>query len=310
MINFENVNKYCLCDISLHIPRGEIIGLIGASGAGKTTLIKLACGLLSPDSGNVYTLGKNPVQNRRLYKDAVSVFVAGTPLLCRNDTVLQGFRLLRAMYGIEKSEFYRRYNELSKRLDFAKCEHQTVKSLSLGQRMRAELAAALIYSPHLLLLDEPNVGLDENGKAALCEILNEYRKSGMTVLMTSHDMAGVSKLCGRIALLDSGRLVFYGSEDNLRSRYAPIDVMTARLSGRIPDFEDLPLKRYTVQGDTITLSYNSNHISSAEILKLILGQTNVCEVSIRKPDLESIIVQLKGGGQNELYRSKGDKQDL
>ena len=201
MINFENVNKYCLCDISLHIPRGEIIGLIGASGAGKTTLIKLACGLLSPDSGNVYTLGKNPVQNRRLYKYTVSVFVAGTPLLCRNDTVLQGFRLLRAMYGIEKSEFYRRYNELSKRLDFAKCEHQTVKSLSLGQRMRAELAAALIYSPHLLLLDEPNVGLDENGKAALCEILNEYRKSGMTVLMTSHDMAGVSKLCGRIALL-------------------------------------------------------------------------------------------------------------
>lgn len=209
--------------------------------------LKLACGLLAPDVGKVYTLDKNPVKNRKLYKNKVSTFISGVPLLCRDDTVLQGFELIRSMYGIPKSEFDKRYKELSERLDFGKYESQSVKNLSLGQRMRAELGAALIYEPKLLLLDEPNVGLDENGKAVLCEILTERCKNGMTVLMTSHDMSGVSKMCGRIALLDSGRLVFYGSEDNLRSRYAPIDVMTVKFSGNIPDLEDLPLKKYSVQ---------------------------------------------------------------
>lgn len=296
MINFENVSKYALNDVSIHIPKGEIVGLIGASGAGKTTMIKLACGLLAPDSGRVYTLDKDPVLNRKLYKNNVSTFVVGVPLLCRDDTVLQGFELIRSMYGIGKSEFDKRYKELSERLDFGRYENQAVKSLSLGQRMRAELGAALVYEPKLLLLDEPNVGLDENGKTVLCEILTERCKNGMTVLMTSHDMAGVSKMCSRIALLDSGSLVFYGSEDNLRSRYAPIDVMTIKFGGNIPDLEDLPLKKYSVSGDTLTLSYNSNHITSAEILKLILRQTTVSEVSIRKPSLESIISQLKKGG--------------
>ena len=326
MVNFENVSEYGLNDVCIHVPKGEIVGLIGASGAGKTTMIKLACGLLKPDKGRVYTLGKDPFLNRKLYnrkvcppplrrrfpylrsaevqapaerkalKNAVSTFITGTPLLCREDTVVQGFELIRNMYGISKTDFARRYKELSERLDFGRCQHQPVKNLSLGQRMRAELGAALIYEPELLLLDEPNVGLDENGKTVLCELLTERCKNGMSVLMTSHDMAGVSRMCGRIALLDGGRLIFYGSENNLRSRYAPIDIMTLKFSGNIPDFEDLPLKKYSVQGNTITLSYNSNHITSAEILKLILGQTSVLEVGIRKPNLESIISQLKSEG--------------
>lgn len=295
MINFENVSKYALNDVSIHIPKGEIVGLIGASGAGKTTMIKLACGLLAPDSGRVYTLDMDPVINRKLYKNNVSTFITGVPLLCRDDTVLQGFELIRSVYGIGKTEFDKRYEELSERLDFGRYENQSVKNLSLGQRMRAELGAALIYESKLLLLDEPNVGLDENGKVALYELLTECCKNGMTVLMTSHDMSGVSKMCGRIALLDSGKLVFYGSGENLRSRYAPIDVMTIKFGGNIPDLEDLPLKKYSVMGDTLTLSYNSNHITSAEILKLILGQTSVSEVSIRKPSLESIISLLKKG---------------
>lgn len=289
MISFEQVSKYTLQNISLHIPKGEIVGLVGASGAGKTTLIKLACGLLAPDGGRVFTLNRDPVKYRRRYRDRVSTFIAGVPLLCREDTVLQGFALIREMYGIPEREFARRYAELSERLDFRQYENQMVRTLSLGQRMRTELGAALSFDPELLLLDEPNVGLDENGKTALREILTQRCREGMTVLMTSHDMAGISSMCGRIALMEGGRLIFYGSEENLRSRYAPIDVMTVTFSGKFPDLEDLPLKSYSLQGNCITLSYNANHIHSAEILKLILGQSAVSEVSIRKPDLESII---------------------
>lgn len=289
MIYFDNVCKYALKDISIHIPQGEIVGLIGASGAGKTTMIKLACGLLTPDSGRVYTLCCNPVAKRSRYRDKVSTFLTGVPLLCREDTVLQGFELIRNMYGIPQDKFAGRYEELADRLDFRKYVNEKVGNLSLGQRMRTELGAALIYDPKLLLLDEPNVGLDEKGKTALCEILTERCRSGMTVLMTSHDMTGVSKLCNRIALLGSGSLLFYGSEEHLRSRYASIDVMTIKCNGKFPDFEDLPLKSYSLKGSTITLSYDANHISSAEILKLVLRQTTVSEVSISKPNLESIV---------------------
>ena len=295
MIQLEKVCKFVLSDVSLHVPEGEVVGLVGASGAGKTTLLRLVCGLLQADSGRVRTLGQDPVVRHCHYSAKISVFLTGVPLLCREDTIEQGFGLIKSMYHIADSQFNQDYQLLSERLDFRKYARETVKNLSLGQRMRAELGAALIYRPKLLLLDEPSVGLDENGKAILWELLKERCDMGMTVLMTSHDMAGVSGLCSRIALLDSGKLVFYGSEKNLRNRYAPIDVMTLTVNGPLPDLQDLPIINYTVEGSVLTMLYDSNHISSTEIMKLVLSQTRVSEVNIRKPNLENIITQFKEG---------------
>lgn len=294
MINFENVSCRVLKNVSLNIPKGETVGLVGISGAGKTTLIKLACGLIAPEAGKVFTLGKNPVKYHGLYREKVSVFIAGTPLLCREDTVLQGFEMIRSVYGISKDDFAERYKALSQRLSFSKNGGALVKNLSLGERMRAEIGAALIYEPKLLILDEPNIGLDENAKAVLGQLISERRMAGMTTFLSSHDMASVSKICGRIALLDQGELVFYGSMENLRSRYTPIDTMRLKIEGGLPDPDDLPLKKYSIDGSTVSLSYNSNHITAAEILKTVLRQTHVSEVSIKKPDLEDVISQLKG----------------
>lgn len=300
MINFENVSCRILKSISLNIPKGETVGLIGKSGAGKTTLIKLACGLLSPEGGRIFTLGKNPVENRSLYREKVSVFIAETPLLCRDDTVLQGFEIIRSVYGISKSDFAKRYEALSARLSFSKYESELVKNLSLGERMRAEIGAALIYEPKLLILDEPNTGLDENAKSVLGQLLSERRRAGMTTLLSSHDMASVSKICSRIALLDNGELVFYGSMENLRSRYTPIDTMSLKIEGKLPDLEDLPLKKYSINGSAISLSYNSNHVTAAEIMRTVLRQTGLSEVGIKKPGLEDVISQLRGS-KNEFY---------
>lgn len=293
MIQLEKISKFVLSDVSLHVPEGEIVGLAGVSGAGKTTMLRLICGLLQADSGRVRVLGQDPVVWRRQYGAQISTFLTGVPLLCREDTIQQGFGLIKALYHIPDHQFEQDYQELANRLDFGKYARETVKHLSLGQRTRAELGAALIYRPKLLLLDEPSVGLDENGKTALWELLKERCDRGMTVLMTSHDLIGISRLCSRIALLDSGRLVFYGSEKNLRSRYAPIDVMTLRVNGPLPDLEDLPLKHYSVDKNMLTMSYDSNCITAAEILRLILSQTCVSGINIRKPNLESILTQLK-----------------
>ena len=295
MIQLEEVSKFALSDVSLYVPEGEIVGLVGASGAGKTTLLRLICGLLQADGGRVRTLGRDPVVWRRYYGAEISTFLTGVPLLCREDTVQQGFELMKILYHISDSQFKRDYQKLSESLDFGKYVRETVKNLSLGQRMRVELGAALICRPRLLLLDEPSIGLDENGKAALWELLEERSGMGMTVLVTSHDMTGLSRLCSRIALLDGGKLVFYGSEKNLRSRYASVDVMTVNVNGQLPNLEDLPLKHYSIEGSVLTMSYDSNRITSAEILSLILSQTGVSGVNIRKPNLESIITQLKEG---------------
>ncbi|MDE7297884.1 MAG: ATP-binding cassette domain-containing protein [Lachnospiraceae bacterium] len=277
MIDFENVDKFALSDFSLHIPAGERVGLIGGPGSGKTTLLKLACGLLVPERGSV-----------RVSAGRISAYIAGLPLLDRDDTVRQSFELTRCMYRIPKRQFAGDYEALSARLSFRAFEREAVKTLSLGQRVRAELGAALIVRPEVLLLDEPNAGLDESGKAALREILTERGRQGLTVLVSSSDMVGIAKLCTRFVLLEGGKAAFYGSERRLRSCFAPIDRMTVVFAGRLPDMEDLPLKSYSLEENRLTLAYNSNHVTAAEILKRLLGQTEVVEVKILKPTLEDV----------------------
>ncbi len=310
MINIDNVRKFTLSDISLNVPEGGITGLIGASGAGKTTLIKLACGLLAPDSGNVFTLGKDPVRYRGKYGADISVFIAGVPLLDADSTVKSGIELIAAMYGLTGAGFAARYAELAEKLGFADFADCRVRDLSLGQKMRAELGAALIYDPKLLLLDEPNIGLDANGKAAFRAILKERAAAGMTVLLTSHDMAGISALCSRIAILDAGKLIFCGSLGRLQSRYMPVNTMTIRFNGNIPDPDDLPVRKYSFNDGTMTLEYDTNHITAAEITALIMSRTEIAEISIHKPDLEDILMQIRTGEKNEPHRSKEHQQDI
>ena len=318
MVDFENVSRFVLSDFSLHIPAGERVGLIGGPGSGKTTLLKLACGLLAPERGSVRIRGESPFAGRFRLKDGflsagkilsfdrkgvgfglsagrrkkaetrISAYIAGLPLLERGDTVRQGFELLRCIYRIPGRQFAEDYEELSGRLGFRVFEQEAVKTLSLGQRVRAELGAALIIRPELLLLDEPNAGLDESGKAAIRSILTERGQQGLTVLVSSGDLVGIAKLCTRFVLIENGRAAFYGSGKTLRSRFAPIDRMTVVFDGRLPDMEDLPLKHCLLEGNRLTLSYNSNHVSAAEILTRLLGQTVILEVKIQKPTLEDV----------------------
>ncbi|MDO4302375.1 MAG: ABC transporter ATP-binding protein [Bacillota bacterium] len=293
MISFENVSKFILSDISIHVPEGETVGLIGASGAGKTTFMKLACGLLTPERGTVYTMGFKPVQERKRLSKNMSVLFTDIPALQAEDTVAGNFEILQRIYGIDRKQFQADYKELAKRLGFAAFENQAVKNLSMGQRRRAEIGGVLIRRPKLLLLDEPTDGLDENAKQAFYELLEERKREGLTVLLTSHNMAEISRVCGRIVLVDRGKLLYYGKEQQLRKKFAPIDKMWLVLEGKIPDLEDLPIVRYWVDGNRLGLEYNSNYVTASEILKLIMGQTTVMEVKVRKPDLEDIIIRLK-----------------
>lgn len=140
------------------------------------------------------------------------------------------------------------------------------------------------------------MGLDENAKQLFYELLKEREREGVTAVLTSHDMSEVSKVCGRIALLDEGRIRYYGEEEQLRKKFAPIHKLSLEFSGKIPDLEDLPVVRYTVNDNRLCIEYNDNYVTAAEVINLIIQQSEMREVKMRKPDLGDIIMQLEKKG--------------
>lgn len=293
MLSFEHVSKFIISDMTVHIPRGVSVGLIGASGAGKTTFLKLACGLLEAEQGEVYTFQKNPVEDRAVLKPRIGCLLERMTLLDAERSVADNLKDLKVIYRLSDMEFVQVYESLSERFGVKEFEHFQVKALSLGQRRRAELVAVLLHRPELLLLDEPTNGLDENAKKQLQELLQERVREGMTVVVSSHDMREISGTCQRIIVLEQGKLLYYGEEAALLRQYAPMDRMRLKLAESIPDMEDLPLKEYWLEGEELVLTYNSNYVTAAEILEVLLRQTSVREVSIQKPDLADVIFAIK-----------------
>lgn len=301
MIILENVSKFIISNLTLHIPQGECVGVIGASGAGKTTLLKLISGLLSANNGYVRTLGKNSVLEKGTYGRAFSVFFAEYSNLEKEDSVKTNLEILGSIYRMSKRELQEEYQYLAEYFGFKAYENEKVSSLSLGQRMRVELGAALMMKPKLLLLDEPDVGLDENAKAAFWNILEQKQKEGVTIVVSSHNLIALERHCSRIILMEQGNILFYGSSQRLHSKLASINKMKLKIVGAFPDLDDLPLLTYGMEKDILTLSYDTNYLSSAEIIGLILNQTQIDELTVMETELAEIIMQIKGAKQDEFH---------
>ena len=300
MITFDNVDKFILKNINIHIPKGTIVGLVGRSGVGKTTFLKLACGFLKSEAGCVYVDGREQQPYCRGNVSQIGVLFTDRPIFNDKESVKGSFEALKLAYRMSDEEFNVRYAELSKMLGFDACEEQKVSNLSLGQRRRAELGAVLLHKPRLLILDEPTSGLDENAKDTFRRYLKRLVAEGVTVVISSHDLVDISEICDRIAVLDGGKLVYYGSEDMLIKKFMPVDKLLIKVDKRLPDVEDLPLIRYKMENDELVVEYNSNHITSAEILRMVMSQTSVTEVKVYKSDIADAIMNMeKGAYENE-----------
>ncbi|MDO5336404.1 MAG: ABC transporter ATP-binding protein [Eubacteriales bacterium] len=301
MVSFENVSKFCLSDISLHIPEKSIVGIIGASGAGKTTLLRLSCGLLQCDKGSVRTFFRNPIKNRRQIASDIRVFFSDTPIFQEDGTIQYEFERLRMLYSLKEQCFQDEYRNLAAALQFEEYETKPIRELSLGQRRRAELAAAMFGKARLILLDEPTSGLDEQGKRLFQKLLRQKKEEGAAILVSSYGIAEEEALCDRIILLDKGQLLYYGDRDNLMRRYAPIHEMELMFLGRLPDMEDLPLLRYRMEGNHLMLSYDSNIISAAELITHLMEQTTIIQMHIQRPQLQDVIIKGGRSWNNELF---------
>lgn len=206
--------------ISFDIAQGEIVGYIGANGAGKSTTIKMMCGILHPTSGSVTVDGMDFEKNRQKINREMGVVFGQKTQLWWDIPLIETFKILKSIYEVSDEEYNERFEYLCELLDMKPFLNQTVRSLSLGQRMRADFAAALIHSPKIVYLDEPTIGLDVLVKDKIRGAIKELNKKyGITVILTTHDMKDIEELCNRIIIIDKGRILYDGSLDGIKYRF-------------------------------------------------------------------------------------------
>lgn len=295
MIIFKEVEKFILKDVNVCIPKGTVVGIIGSSGSGKTTFLKLLCGLLKPEKGEVYTFHKEPVNNRKKNGHRLSFLFTDFPLMKNELSLEQSFEEQKLIYGIREKEFSKKYEMLGSLLGFKEYLQSSPRVLSLGQRRRAELGLVFLRETDLYVMDEPGIGLDLNAKESLKQLILKKKEQGATVLISSHDMSEIAETCDRILLLDQGRVLYYGDKDMLLLRYAPIKKCEISFEGEIPSFEDMPILHYELNNNHLTITFHSHHISAAEILSHIQSQTRILTVKMTDGNLVDTIKSMVGG---------------
>lgn len=209
---------HALKEMSFTIPDGQIVGYIGPNGAGKSTTIKILSGILRPDSGECTVNGMVPWEDRKKYVSKLGVVFGQRSQLWWDVPVIESFQLLRDIYRVERGEFQSNLRRLTEQLDLQPFLNAPVRLLSLGQRMRCEIAASLLHSPEILFLDEPTIGLDAVSKLKVREFIqSENRERKLTVILTTHDMQDIDALCHRVLLIGKGQLLLDGSIEEIRA---------------------------------------------------------------------------------------------
>jgi len=230
LVKRNYIEKNALSNLDLHINEGEIIGLIGSNGAGKTTLTKILSGIIHPSSGIVKVMGHNPWDRKNEYRQIMSVIMGQKAQLWWDLPAMDGFLLLREIYQIPHRKFYDNIEYLSELLNVKEQLTIQVRRLSLGERMKVELMAALLHSPKIVFLDEPTIGLDLSAQKAVRRFIKEYRKEfNPTMILTSHYMEDIEELCPRICILKEGRSIYDGKLKALHTKYISDKIIKAHL---------------------------------------------------------------------------------
>jgi ABC-2 type transport system ATP-binding protein len=240
-----------LKDVSFSLKAGELLGFIGPNGAGKSTTIKILSGILRPDGGRVLVNGLVPWQDRIRHVASIGVVFGQRTQLWWDLPVIDGFDLLRDIYRVHPRDYARTRDELVAMLRLEKLLDQPVRQLSLGQRMRAEIASALLHSPSILFLDEPTIGLDAPSKLAVREFVKRLsRERGVTVLLTTHDMHDIDALAERVIVIGHGRVLADGTFDALRTRIAAAHTPDDAGSAHDLPIEEVIARFYHLHGAT------------------------------------------------------------
>jgi ABC-2 type transport system ATP-binding protein len=289
----EHTIVEALKDISFTIEPGEIVGYIGPNGAGKSTTIKIMSGILVPDGGTCSIMGFTPWKNRVEYVKNIGVVFGQRSQLWWDVPVIDSFELLKDIYKVPQEEYKSTFDLLIETLEIKNIINSPVRQLSLGQRMRCEIAASLIHNPQILFLDEPTIGLDAVSKIAVRQFIKTINQvKGVTVVLTTHDMNDIEALATRVILIGKGSLLYDGKIEELRKRFGTHKTITADYRKNTNSF-DIP-------GTTIihwspehaVLSIDTEQILTSDVITQLSKKVDLLDVTIESQPIEDIIVQL------------------
>ena len=308
LFSCEKEVKVAVDDISFSIGKGEIVGYIGSNGAGKSTTIKMMTGILVPTKGECRVNGIDPNKKRKMNASNIGVVFGQRTQLWWDLPLSESFTILKEIYSVSDEEYKERMEFLNRVLELDTFFHKSVRTLSLGQRMRADLGAALLHNPKVLYLDEPTIGLDlvvkDNIRKAIKEINEKY---DTTVVLTTHDIGDIEELCSRIIIIDEGKLIYDGSLEHLKDSYGKKRGITfwVKDCGKISleeliERNSLKQEQVTMETDlmeqTVHFMFDKQEVSVSAIVSYVMEKTQVKDMKLKETQLSEIVKEIYNNG--------------
>ncbi len=281
---------HALTDVSFSMEKGELVGYIGPNGAGKSTTVKVLSGILVPDSGECLVDGLIPWKDRIPHVARIGVVFGQRTQLWWDLPVAESFDLLRDIYRVAEADYQRRLGELVDLLNLAPLMSTPVRQLSLGQRMRCDIAASLIHSPSILFLDEPTIGLDAVAKLAVRDFIRHInREYEVTVILTTHDMDDIEYLCSRVLVIGNGRLLSDGSLQDLRARVSRERRLIIDVDGDPSGISDPQATLLETEGHRVVFAYDPTVVATEKLIGRIASRHQVRDIFVENPPIDEII---------------------
>ena len=283
-----------LQDVSFEINEGEIVGYIGPNGAGKSTTIKIMSGIIAPTSGTCEINGFNPFKDRMKYVKSIGAVFGQRSNLAWDVPVIDSYELLKDIYRVPKEEYEKTLNILIEKLDLKEIIYLPLRQLSLGQRMRCEIAGALIHSPKILFLDEPTIGLDSISKLKVREFIKEMNKeTKLTVILTTHDINDIDALTNRIILIGKGRKLYDGSFEKIKEKYSKSVTVTVQMAElydevKIDGYDTVSINGYEV----VLRNKEETEFSYVKLVQKLEKNYKIVDISTKALELEEVIYNL------------------
>jgi ABC-2 type transport system ATP-binding protein len=286
----ERSEVHAVDDVSFEIASGEMVGYVGPNGAGKSTTIKMLTGILVPSSGHIRVLDLEPTRQRVDLAKRIGVVFGQRTQLWWDLPLRDSFELLRHIYRVDATRYRRNLATFTDVLDLGPFLATPVRQLSLGQRMRGDLAAALMHDPDILFLDEPTIGLDVVAKARIREFLARVnREHGTTVLLTTHDMDDIEQLCPRVLIIDAGRVIYDGDLETIRRRMGGESVLVLDLVEPGPAVEVSGAKVVKIEGPRQWLTFRRDEVTAAAVIAAVAARAEIRDLQIEEPAIEDVI---------------------
>jgi ABC-2 type transport system ATP-binding protein len=286
----ERQDVHAVDGISFQIERGELVGYVGPNGAGKSTTVKMLTGILVPSGGRISVAGLDPSRHRIQLARRIGVVFGQRVQLWWDLPLRDSFELLRHIYRVPLDRWRANLDRFREVLELDSFLETPVRQLSLGQRMRGELTAAMLHDPEILFLDEPTIGLDVVAKARVREFLAEMnRERGVTVLLTTHDLADIERLCSRLLIIDHGRVIYDGTIERLIQRYGEERTLVVDLEEPAAPLEIEGARVVRVDGPRQWLRFRRDDVTAAQLTAAVASRAALVDLAVEEPDIEAVV---------------------